>query len=67
LRHTFAVARLTAWYRAGADVRALAPTLSVYLGHVDPAMSYWYLTATPELLGAAAERFQRYVATGGAA
>ena len=34
LRHTFAVHRLTSWYRQGADVQKLLPQLSVYLGHV---------------------------------
>jgi hypothetical protein len=38
----------------------MAPNLSVYLGHLNLQKSYWYLTATPELLGTAAERFQRY-------
>lgn len=33
LRHTFAVHRLTQWYRDGADVQVLLPHLSVYLGH----------------------------------
>ena len=32
-RHTFAVNRLTAWYREGADVQRLLPVLSTYLGH----------------------------------
>jgi len=59
-RHTFAVERLRRWYQAGADTRTLLPHLSVYLGHVDPAESYWYLTATPELMGASAELFQNY-------
>jgi integrase/recombinase XerD len=65
LRHTFAVRRLTAWYRAGVDVRARLPELSVYLGHVRPEDTYCYLTATPELLGAAALRFESYAAKGG--
>jgi integrase/recombinase XerD len=30
--------------------------LPAYLGHVSPAQTYWYLTATPELMGAAAQR-----------
>jgi integrase/recombinase XerD len=64
-RHTFAVQRLRQWYQQGADVRSLAPNLSVYLGHVDPATSYWYLTATPELLGSAAQLFQDYASQGG--
>lgn len=64
-RHTFAVQRLRQWYEQGVDVRALAPNLSIYLGHVDPSTSYWYLTATPELLGAAAQLFQDYASQGG--
>ena len=30
--------------------------LSTYLGHVNPAGTYWYLTAVPELMALAAER-----------
>ena len=60
LRHTFAVERLREWYRLGVDVQALIPNLSVYLGHLRPQETYWHLTATPELLTAAAEKFQRY-------
>ena len=68
LRHTFAVERLRLWYRAGLDVQALLPQLSVYLGHLRPQDTYWYLTATPELLTLAADRFQRYAdAEGGRA
>jgi integrase/recombinase XerD len=64
-RHTFAVNRLKQWYEAGADARALLPNLSVYLGHISPASTYWYLTATPELLGAAARLFESYAGKGG--
>lgn len=63
-RHTFAVRRLLAWYEEGVDLNAFLPHLSVYLGHVSPEETYWYLTATPELLGLAAQRFDRYAATG---
>jgi integrase/recombinase XerD len=65
LRHSFAVGRMVEWYRAGLPVKDLIPTLSVYLGHVQPAHTYWYLTATPELLGAAADRFLQYAGVGG--
>jgi integrase len=64
-RHTFAVRRLRTWYEEGADLTTLLPHLSVYLGHVSPEETYWYLTATPELLGAAADRFRSYVCQGG--
>jgi integrase/recombinase XerD len=53
LRHTFAVNTLLRWYRNGDDVAAKLPLLSTYLGHVDPAATYWYLSAAPELLGLA--------------
>lgn len=63
-RHGFAIDRLRLWYEAGCDVRELLPQLAVYLGHVRPEETYWYLTATPELLTAAADRFQRYASIG---
>jgi integrase/recombinase XerD len=59
LRHTFAVNTLLGWYRNGDDVAAKLPLLSTYLGHVDPAATYWYLSAVPELLGLAAGRLER--------
>jgi integrase/recombinase XerD len=65
LRHTFAVQRLLAWYRAGADVRAQLPRLSVYLGHLGMVETYRYLSATPELLTIVGEMFRRYAVVGG--
>ena len=47
---------LFGWYRDGADVQALLPRLSTYLGHVEPASTYWYLSAAPELMALAAGR-----------
>lgn len=58
LRHSFTVATLLGWYRDGGDVQARMPALSTYLGHVDPSSTYWYLSASPELLGLAAERLE---------
>lgn len=58
LRHTFAVKTLLGWYRDGQDVQARMPALSAYLGHASPAATYWYLTATPELLALAAGRLE---------
>lgn len=62
LRHSFAVARLAAWAQAGDDVRARIPALAVYLGHARPQDTYWYLTAAPEVLRPAADRFEAFVA-----
>lgn len=61
LRHSFAVHRLTAWYRQGADVQRLLPVLSTYLGHSDLEGTKIYLTMTPELLNQASMRFARFV------
>ena len=60
LRHTFAVHRLTSWYRQGADVQRLLPLLSVYLGHVHLGATQVYLSMTPELLAEANACFAHY-------
>ena len=65
LRHTFAVHRLTSWYREGADVQTLLSHLCVYLGHTCLAATQVYLSMTPELLAEAGARFGRYAGTGG--
>jgi integrase len=65
-RHSFAVRRLRAWHEDGLDVQTLLPTLSVYLGHVRPEDTYWYLTATPDLLRVAGLRFTPDGVTGSA-
>jgi len=65
LRHTFAVRRLIEWYRDGADVQALLPSLATYLGHVNYSSTAYYLTATPELLLLAAKRASVALREGG--
>jgi integrase len=59
LRHSFAVRTLIGWQRSGVQIDERIAALSTYLGHVSPADTYWYLTATPELMGAAARRLDR--------
>jgi integrase/recombinase XerD len=49
LRHTFAVRRLEAWYREGADLNAKLLVLSTYLGHESMAGTQRYLQLTAEL------------------
>jgi len=56
LRHSWAVHTLIGWQRSGADVGAQMAALSTYLGHVNPAGTYWYLSAAPELMALAAAR-----------
>ncbi len=64
LRHTFAVYRLVSWYRQGADVQALLPLLSTYLGHSNISGTQAYLTMTHEVLTEASKRFEHYAAIG---
>lgn len=59
LRHAFAVQTLLEWYRKGADVERHLPILSTFLGHSHVENTYWYLSSTPELLGAACERLEK--------
>jgi integrase/recombinase XerD len=58
LRHSFAMNTVLRWSREGRDLQARLPVLSTYLGHVGPSTTYWYLTATPELLELAAQRVE---------
>lgn len=62
LRHTFAVNTVLDAYRSGSDVQARLPRLSTYLGHVDPTSTYWYLSASPELLAMASSRLESHMA-----
>jgi hypothetical protein len=45
---------------SGEDVQAKLPLLATWLGHSDPKFTYWYLSASPELLALAAERMESY-------
>jgi len=58
LRHRFALKTLLNWYRDGLDVEQRLPVLSAFLGHVEVKDTYWYLSACPELLGAAKARLE---------
>ena len=63
LRHSFICHRLEDWYAQGLDIDRSILALSTYVGHVKVTNTYWYVTATPELMAVAAQRFTR--GTGG--
>lgn len=65
LRHSFACGRLLQWHEEGVDIDQRVAALSTYLGHAKVSDTYWYLTATPELMAVAAARFERFVEGGG--
>ena len=54
LRHTFATAHMTAAYTHRGDPDRVLSLLATWLGHSDAAHTYWYLTATGELMTLAA-------------
>jgi integrase/recombinase XerD len=56
LRHSFAVRTMLDAYESGLDGQATLSALSTYLGHADPKATYWYLSASPELMAAAGRR-----------
>ena len=58
LRHTFATAHMTAAYGHGGDPERVLSLLATWLGHSDAAHTYWYLTATGELMTLAAGRLE---------
>lgn len=58
LRHTFATAHMTAAYHHGGDPDRVLSLLATWLGHSDAAHTYWYLTATGELMALAADRLE---------
>lgn len=65
LRHGFAVNTILDAYNEGNDAGARLAILSTYLGHLNPANTYWYLSASPELLNLVGDRLERHL--GGAA
>jgi integrase len=58
LRHYFAIQTLLRWYRSDVDVEVHLPELTTYLGHVHVRYTYWYLSAVPELLQLATQRWE---------
>jgi integrase len=59
LRHTFAVHALLRWYHGGVDPQAKLPFLSMYMGHVSPLSTAYYLPFVSALAEAASLRFLR--------
>jgi integrase/recombinase XerD len=49
LRHALAVRTLLDWFEAGENIDRRLPLLSAFLGHVEPASTFWYLEAVPGL------------------
>jgi integrase len=61
LRHTFAVNTLIDAHRSGSGIDARIAALATYLGHGSPIHTYWYLSASPELLHLVSDRIEKHV------
>jgi hypothetical protein len=48
-------------YAAGQDGQTRLTLIASWLGHVHPASTYWYLSASPELMAQAAARLDTYL------
>jgi integrase/recombinase XerD len=64
LRHSFAVRTLIDWYRTGKDPAREMIRLTTWMGHANPAHTYWYIEAVPELLELASKRATDSLAKG---
>ena len=62
LRHSFAVRAMLDAYTAGEDGQIRLTLLSTWLGHVHPGSTYWYLSASPELMAVAGQRLEAHLA-----
>lgn len=65
LRHTAATGHMAAAYRNGGDPQRTLSLLATWLGHTHVADTYWYLSATPQLMALAAQRLERADPTAG--
>jgi len=57
-RHTMACNTIRKWSKQGIDINAKLHVLSTYMGHVRPEDTFWYLSATPELLGISCAKYE---------
>lgn len=62
LRHSFAVSAMLDAYTCGQDGQLRLTLLSTWLGHVHPGSTYWYLSASPDLMAAAGQRLEAHLA-----
>jgi len=64
LRHTFLCRALVSSYQQQQGVEHVIDVLSTYVGHASVADTYWYMTAIPELLALAGQRFAQFAERG---
>ncbi|HYV30130.1 MAG TPA: tyrosine-type recombinase/integrase [Candidatus Binatia bacterium] len=63
LRHTFICQALLRGQRDN-QIDHVADAISTYVGHAKVSDTYWYISATPELMSEASQRFSRFSSGG---
>jgi integrase len=63
LRHTF-ICRALLRGQQDDQVHHVVDAIATYVGHAKVSDTYWYLSATPELMGIASRRFSRFSSGG---
>ena len=51
-------------YRKRQPINNVIDAISTYVGHAKVSDTYWYVTATPELMAVAAQRFSQFAEGG---
>jgi integrase len=64
LRHTMVTRRVQRWHEDGVSIEHAMFWLCTYMGHAKISDTYWYLTATPELMALIGTQFERFVSQG---
>jgi len=63
LRHTFICRALLRGQQEN-RLDHVADAIATYVGHAKVSDTYWYVTAIPELMGIASDRFSRFSSEG---
>lgn len=64
LRHTF-ICKALLRGQQGNQIDHVVDAISTYVGHAKVSDTYWYISATPELMSGASQRFSCYSSGGG--
>jgi integrase len=64
LRHSFLCHALVRSYQQDQGIDQVIDLLSTYVGHAKVSDTYWYVTAIPELLALAGQRFAQFAERG---
>jgi len=64
MRHTFICRCLLCAYQKNQDPNSTIDVVATYVGHAKVTDTYWYLSATPELMEVVGQRFAKFVEGG---